>query len=85
MPLTSPSRAREGGACEVCGGQGCTKFTTHDWPGTEPFRPGTTEQMMTEQAETAQEETEAPKRPRGSRARRPAEDRAHRPEEGEDR
>lgn len=83
MPLTSPSRTDRGGACEVCGGRDCSKFTTDDWDGDAPFRPGTREQMI-EAAEQAKEvEATAPVRARGRRARRPAEDRAHRP--GEDR
>lgn len=77
MPLTSPSRSDRGETCGVCGGRDCSKFTTHDWDG-DPFRPGTREQM-TEAAEQAKkaEESPAPVRARGRRARRPAEDRAH--------
>lgn len=77
MPLTSPPRPDRGGVCEVCGGEGCSKFTTHDWPGGAPFRPGTRDEMAETAEHTDSDESPQPEpRPRGRRARRPVEDRA---------
>lgn len=79
MSLTSHGPRNRGVSCEVCGGRDCTKFTTDDWDGEAPFRPGTREQMIAaaEQAKKAEEAAAPVERARGRRARRPVEDRAH--------